>query len=193
MSKLLGRLFLLLLLLIFGIWLGCGLELAWQQTTPEQPSPAGGATPQVALSRLPADLPSNVRVFVRVALPFAVQAHQALGWQTSVIVAQWGLEHGWSVPDAQGYNWGNTTYAPGCTQRGGFCYAPTPAEGLREYVYTARLSFYRGVTQAARQGAIAMAVALGRSPWDAGHYTHDGHPGDDLLAIWRAFHLDMLD
>lgn len=186
MSKMLGRVFLLLLLLLFGIWLGMGFTLAWQQTTP-------GAVPPQQTPALPSGVPANVRAFVRLALPFARQAHHALGWQTSVIVAQWGLEHGWAVPDAQGYNWGNTTYAPGCTQRGGFCYAPTPAEGLREYVYTARLPWYRAVTQAAQQGAAAMAVALGRSPWDAGHYTHDGHPGDDLLAIVQAFHLDVLD
>lgn len=50
-----------------------------------------------------------------------------------------------------------------------FCYAATPAEGLREYVYTARLDFYAGIAPAAKQvGAGAAAQALGRSPWDAG-------------------------
>jgi hypothetical protein len=181
-----------LLLVVGGVWLCRGFELAWQQTTPGERSPAG-VTPQGVPSELPTGLPANVQAFLVLALPFAQQAHQALGWQTSVIVAQWGLEHGWSVPDAQGYNWGNTTYAPGCERRGGFCYASTPAEGLQQYVYTARLPFYVGVTQAAQQGAVAMAGALGRSPWDAGHYTHDGHPGDDLLAILQGFHLDVVD
>jgi hypothetical protein len=142
---------------------------------------------------VPADLPPNVRAFVRLALPYALQAHQSLGWQTSVLLAQWGLEHGWQVPDAQGYNWGNTEYAPGCPKPGRFCYAPTPAEGLREYVYTARLPFYDGVRAAVPNGANAVAVALGVSPWDEGHYTADGYPGDSLLAIMRQFNLYRFD
>lgn len=64
------------------------------------------------LPAIPADLPANVHSFVALALPYAVQAHQTLGWPISMLLAQWGLEHGWTVPDAQGYNWGNTTYAP---------------------------------------------------------------------------------
>ncbi|HLW01865.1 MAG TPA: hypothetical protein VKT82_24640 [Ktedonobacterales bacterium] len=160
---------------------------AWMPT-PVQTSEEAPGQPTV-----PADLPSNVHAFVRLALPYALQAHQALGWQTSVLLAQWGLEHGWQVPDAQGYNWGNTEYAPGCPKPGRFCNAPTPAEGLREYLYTARLPFYDGVRAAVPQGADATAVALGESPWDEGHYTADGHPGDSLLAVMRQFNLYRFD
>jgi hypothetical protein len=157
------------------------------------PTPAAPAQP--ALPAIPNDLPNNVHSFAALALPYAIQAHQALGWPTSVILAQWGLEHGWSVPDANGYNWGNTTFAPNCQYRGSrFCYAPTPAEGLREYVYTARLHYYDGIAPAARQGgADATAVALGESPWDAGHYTTNGQPGSSLIAIMRDFNLYRLD
>jgi hypothetical protein len=147
------------------------------------------------LPPIPNDLPANVHGFLVIALPYAVQAHQALGWPTSVILAQWGLEHGWMAPDTQGYNWGNTTFAPGCPYRGSrFCYAATPAEGLREYVYTARLDFYTGIAPAARQGgADAAAQALGRSPWDAAHYASMGQPGALLLAIMRDFNFYRLD
>jgi hypothetical protein len=165
---------------------------SWQLSvwvpTPVQTSEGAYGQPTV-----PADLPHNVRAFVRLALPYALQAHQALGWQTSVLLAQWGLEHGWQVPDAQGYNWGNTEYAPACPKPGRFCYAPTPAEGLREYLYTAHLPFYDRVRAAVPYGADAVAVALGESPWDEGHYTADGHPGDSLLAIMRQFNLYRFD
>ncbi len=154
--------------------------------TPGQPEPSGQPT-------VPADLPPTVRAFVRLALPSALEAHQALRWQTSVVLAQWGLEHGWQVPDAQGYNWGNTTFAPGCMKRGRFCYAPTPQEGLREYVYTAQLHFYDGVRAAVSQGADAVAVALGKSLWDEGHYGGAAHPGSSLLALLRQFNLYRLD
>lgn len=141
----------------------------------------------------PPDLPPSVRLFIRLALPYALQAHQALRWQTSVIPAQWGLEHGWYVPDAQGFNWGNTTYAPGCPRYGRFCYAATPAEGLREYAYTASLHFYDGVRAAIPQGADAVAVALGVSPWDEGHYGGAAHPGTSLLTILHEFNLYRFD
>ncbi len=192
-GKLLGQVVVGCLLLVVVMWFCRGVQLAWQQTTPGEPSPAGRGTPQVSPS-LPAGVPARVRAFVAVALPWARQAHAALGWPVALVVAQWGWEHGWQVPDSQGFNWGNTTYAPGCPYRAGsrFCYASTPAEGLRQYVYTARLPWYQPVTRASRQGVEAAAVALGRSPWDAGHYTHDGHPGDDLLAVLRAYQLNRL-
>ncbi len=159
--------------------------------------------PAPAIPAVPNDVPQNVHDFLVIALPYAVQAHQALAWPTSVILAQWGLEHGWRVPDYTGYNWGNTSYAPGCSLIGGvnapgspahFCYAPNPAEGLREFVYTARLSYYTGVAPAAAQGgADAAAMALGRSPWDAGHYTNIGQPGSSLIAIMRDFNFYRFD
>jgi hypothetical protein len=143
---------------------------------------------------IPDDLPDNVRSFIVLALPYAVQAHRILGWPTSVVLAQWGLEHGWSVPDAQGYNWGNTTYAPGCPYQGSrFCYAATPEEGLREYVYTAQLQYYDSVRVATSRGADATALALGQSPWDAGHYGGAGQPGSSLLIIMHNFNLYRLD
>jgi hypothetical protein len=143
---------------------------------------------------IPNDLPDNVHAFITIALPYALQAHQVLKWQTSVLLAQWGFEHGWSVPDSQGYNWGNTTYAPGCQYQQGsrFCYAPTPAEGLREYVYTAQLGYYDGVRTAVVHGADATALALGQSPWDGGHYGGD-QPGSALLGIMHDFNLYRFD
>lgn len=153
---------------------------------------ATGTVPK--LPAIPTDLPGNVQRFVKLALPYAVQAHQQLGWPVSVVLAQWGLEHGWHVPDAQGYNWGNTTYAPGCPYHGSrFCYASTPKEGLREYVYTARLSYYDGVRAAVEKGAEATALALGRSPWDEGHYGGAAHPGSLLVGILRNFNFYRFD
>jgi hypothetical protein len=64
---------------------------------------------------------------------------------------------------------------------------------LREYEYTARLHYYDGVRAAVPQGADATAVALGQSPWDAGHYTADGSPGDALLRLMREFILYQFD
>jgi len=167
---------------------------------PPPPPPPAHTGP--SLPSIPNDLPANVHSFIALALPYAVQAHQALGWQTSVILAQWGLEVGWHVPSYTGYNFGNVSSVPGAPTVGGlnvpgsppsFAYARTPADGLRFYLYAARLSYYTDVTIAARHGANATAVALGESPWDAGHYTATGHPGSSLLTIMRDFNLYHFD
>ncbi len=170
-----------------------------QVMVPPTPTPR----PAPAIPAIPNDVPANVHGFLVLAMPYAVQAHQALGWPTSVIMAQWGLEHGWFVPDYTGYNWGNVSAIAGEPSVGGinvpgspaaFAYARTPADGLRYFLSAARLPYYAGVAPAARQGgADAAAVALGHSPWDAGHYTNIGQPGSSLLAIMRDFNFYRFD
>jgi hypothetical protein len=188
---------LLLLLAVFIVRLQPGnawAQMNWALAFWTKPSPAPTQTASVpGQPTVPADLPAPVQSFIVLALPFALQAHQQLGWQTSVVLAQWGLEHGWHVPDAQGYNWGNTTYAPGCPKHGRFCYASSPAEGLREYVYTAQLHFYDGVRAAVPRGADAVAVALGESLWDEGHYGGAAHPGASLLKLLHTYDLYRFD
>lgn len=148
------------------------------------------------------NLPPTISSFITFALPYALQAHKALGWQTSVILAQWGLEVGWHVPTYTGYNWGNVGAMPGVPTVPGtsapgsppaFSYAASPADGVRIYIMAARLPYYDQVFQAVPYGAVDTAVALGRSPWDAGHYTNRGQPGSSLLDIMQRYHLLLLD
>lgn len=141
--------------------------------------------------------------FIQFALPFAQSAHQQTGWPVSMILAQWGLEHGWLVPGFTGYNWGNVGALPGVPEvaSGGawgapayFAYARTPQDGVNYYVAVAHLSFYGGVGHAARHGGPnAAARALGASPWDAAHYTGIGDPGSSLIIIMHAFNLYRFD
>jgi hypothetical protein len=147
-------------------------------------------------------LPAQIDSFLNLALPYALQAHKALGWQTSVILAQWGLEQGWHVPSYTGYNWGNVGPMPGVPTVPGistpgspsaFSYAATPADGERVYIMAARLPYYDRVFLAAPHGATATAIALGYSPWDAGHYTNTGQPGSSLLAIMQRYNLFLFD
>jgi hypothetical protein len=141
--------------------------------------------------------------FIQFALPYAVSAHQQTGWPVSMLLAQWALEHGWTVPGFTGYNWGNVGALPGepTVASGGapgaparFAYAPTPQDGVNYYVAVASLSFYNQVAPAARSGGPnAAARALGASPWDAAHYTGDGDPGDSLITIMSDFNLYRYD
>jgi hypothetical protein len=56
-----------------------------------------------------------------------------------------------------------------------------------------KLSYYSKVAPAAGSGADAAARALGRSPWDAAHYTNTGSPGSSLINVMRAFNLYLYD
>jgi LysM repeat protein len=141
--------------------------------------------------------------FIQFALPYAMSAHQQTGWPVSMILAQWALEHGWTVPGFTGYNWGNVAALPGVptVASGGavgapalFAYAPTPQDGVNYYVAVSGLSYYSQVAPAARKGGPnAAARALGASPWDAAHYTGDGNPGDSLITIMSDFNLYRYD
>ncbi len=141
--------------------------------------------------------------FIQFALPYAQSAHQQTGWPVSMILAQWGLEHGWSVPGFTGYNWGNVGALPGAPEvaSGGavgapayFAYAPTPQDGVNYYVAVAGLSYYSAVAPAARSGGPnAAATALGESPWDATNYTAVGDPGSSLINLMQAYNLYRFD
>lgn len=144
----------------------------------------------------------GVKQFIAFVLPYARRAHAQTGWPTSLILAQWGVEHGWRLPGYTGYNFGNCGAIPGEPTIGGlnvpgspsaFSYARTPEDGLRQYVHVAHLGYYRAVAPAARSGVDAAARALGRSPWDAGHYTDHADPGSSLLAVLHVYNLYWYD
>lgn len=144
--------------------------------------------------------------FVCVALPFARLAQQKMldegmahPWYVSVMLAQWGVEQGWTLPGYTGYNWGNVSAVAGYPAIGGlavagspsaFAYAYTAIQGLDEYVLFTKGGYYAGVTDAYPQGPVAQAIALGESPWDAAHY---GGAGRTLLSVMSAFGLQRFD
>lgn len=146
--------------------------------------------------------PSNVRAFIAYTLPYARKASAQTGWPVSVILAQWGLETGWRTKTYTGFNWGNCGAMPGQPTIGGinkpgspaaFAYAYTPSQGVDEYIHVAHLGYYTQVAASAHNGADAAARALGRSPWDWGHYTNRGDPGSSLVSIMRVFNLYYYD
>lgn len=146
---------------------------------------------------------SGEAAFVAAVLPYAQRAAQQTRWPTSLILAQWGVEQGWKTPGYTGFNWGNVAALPGEPTVGGihkagspaaFAYATTPEDGLRYYMRVAQLGYYTAVAPAAAsQGVDAAARALGRSPWDAAHYTDHGDPGSALLAMLQRYNLYQYD
>lgn len=52
-----------------------------------------------------------------------------------------------------------------------------------DYVRVMSLSYYNDVRAAGKTGSVKdTLIALGKSPYDAGHYTDNGNPGSKLLA-----------
>ncbi|HEU0027869.1 MAG TPA: LysM peptidoglycan-binding domain-containing protein [Ktedonobacterales bacterium] len=171
---------------------------------PMTPIAKSSTTFKPTTTRPPAtSAPGNVKAFINFTLPYAKQASKQTGWPVSMILAQWGLETGWRVKTFTGYNWGNCGAMPGQPMIGGtsapgspaaFAYAYTPAQGVTQYVHVAHLRYYTSVAPAARTGgADAAARALGRSPWDWGHYTNRNTPGSSILAIMQRYNLYWYD
>ncbi len=161
-----------------------------------------GAKPDTFDMGGPVPRPVNTpATFVATMLPYARRANQTLGWPVSMILAQWGVEHGWTLPDFDRWNEGNvkafnspTGVCYGAPVVRGFCSPATPGAGVAIYIHSAQLHYYTGIAVAARQGGPnAAARALGNSPWDAGHYTSDNSPGDSLLSAMQAFNLYRYD
>lgn len=147
--------------------------------------------------------------FICTALPFArlayndmINSGMAHPWYVSFILAQWGVEGGWSMPTYTGYNFGNVSALAGYPAIGGinvpgspsaFAYAYTPLQGVTYYVIYAQMRLYTGVTAAYPQGPYAQAYAMGASPWDAGHYAVNGQYGAKLVNAMNAFNLTRFD
>jgi hypothetical protein len=178
-------------------WLGGAHGYAFPTPTPT-PRPVYAVHPVV----------SGEYDFVCTALPFARLAQQEMiqngqhPWYLSVILAQWGIEQGWSMPGYTGYNFGNVSAISGYPYVGGvnvpgspsaFAYAYTPVQGVFYYTTYTQMGLYAGVTNSWVNGPIAQAIALGESPWDAGHYTGDGNPGSSLVGVINVFGLERFD
>jgi hypothetical protein len=149
--------------------------------------------------------------FVCAALPFARLAQDKMTsgtnaqphpWYISLILAQWGVEQGWTIPGYTGYNWGNSSALPGFPavagtnqpgSPGAFAYATSAEMGVAIYVDFVKNGLYDAVARAYPSGPQAQAVALGQSPWDAGHYTATGNPGSSLLATMQYYRLQRYD
>jgi len=147
--------------------------------------------------------------FICTALPFARLANQRMEeagmshpWYVSTILAQWGVEFGWSMPSYTGYNFGNVSGIPGYPAVGGinvpgspssFAYAYTPLQGVDYYVLFVQNGYYNNVADAYPRGPIAQALAIGASPWDADHYNLGGQWGGKLTSAIQTFDLTRFD
>lgn len=134
--------------------------------------------------------PAHVQAFIDRVLPYARRAAAATGLPVSVILAQWGGESGWGRNAVAQQNNLGAIYG-----ESGFRTYASLDEFTDDWIRVIHLPYYDAVRAAARDGdPVAVARALGESPYDNGHYSQgDGTPGSFLIQIMNNFNLRDYD
>jgi hypothetical protein len=131
------------------------------------------------------------RAFVEEFLPLAGEAERLTARADGRMLAasaitQWALETGWgtSALCRNGHNLAGIRGAHGFATFASFQqFVVRYAQVLLDTRDADGRALYAQVLQAADQGVEAQLEALGRSPWDAGHYGDP--PGAHLIALYR--------
>lgn len=134
--------------------------------------------------------PSFEQLFINKVVAAAARCAADTGLWTSVVLAQWADETAWGTSRAWLYGNNPAGVSPG----GKIASYPSQAAGFAAYVQTMGLKYYEPVRDARPLGAVAQALALGRSPWAGGHYTAEGGiPGSSLVGIIGSMDLTAYD
>ena len=135
--------------------------------------------------------PPHVQAFIDRVLPFARRACAETGLPVSLILAQWATESAWGRSDlARRNNLGSIA------GRGGMRSYPDLEAFRKDYVRVINLSYYDEVRRTAAQGGdpLAVAQALGRSPYSESHYADRANrPGGYLAQVMSDFNLREYD
>ncbi len=110
--------------------------------------------------------------------PQANTVSAATGIDAFVLLAQWGVETGWGNQINNQNNLGNIRDKPGS-----FAQLPTLDAFCQLAIATWHNGYYPGVLAAV--GPVAQIIAIGESPWDAGHYNSGGGPGSSIRAAYN--------
>ncbi len=134
--------------------------------------------------------PSFEQLFITNHVAQAARAAAETGLWTSVVLAQWADETAWGTSPAFVFGCNFAGVSPG----GKIATYPSESAGLAAYVETMNLPFYDAVRIAKSEGARVQALALGYSPWAAGHYEAvGGGAGSALVAIIDSLNLTAYD
>ena len=108
----------------------------------------------------------TARQFAVMYSTFAKTVSVGTGLRPVVLLAQWGVETGWGTTWAGApNNLANIECGPGI-----FCRYLTLSDFCDACVATWHNGNYSSVLATAGAGPTAQAIAIGESPWDAGHY-----------------------
>jgi hypothetical protein len=128
---------------------------------------------------------------------YAVRNAEPFGLDPDLFLTQWAVEVAWGESFAASYNLGNIRGPGGPFQN---------FANFDDYVNTAIWTlahagdpvgsgtYYAGVRASASHAVDAQMIALGKSPWDAGHYMDTrGGPGTKLIRFWEELRMSTLD
>ncbi|MGA2835513.1 MAG: hypothetical protein ABSF84_02840 [Acidimicrobiales bacterium] len=129
--------------------------------------------------------------FLELVAPYAIPAAERAGFWPSVVLAQWADETEWGSSLA----WLHGCNPAGISPGGVIASYPSIAAGADAWIATALQSDYDPVRAEYSHGNLAQALALGRSPWAAGHYIAEGSsvPGTSLYDIIEDNDLESFD
>lgn len=107
------------------------------------------------------------------------------GLNRVLFLAQFALETGWGTSQLASHNNLAGIKYTGFfgSDFGGFASYDSLNQFESDYIRVLSLPFYDNVRASRGQSVNAQMVALGNSPWDAGHYNNGGGPGSSLEAF----------
>jgi hypothetical protein len=104
------------------------------------------------------------------------------GIDRTALLIQWAVETNYGQQINNANNLGNIRCGPDS-----FCQYASPSQFVGAAIFVWHNGFYPDVLAAAGMSLDVQLLAIGSSPWDAGHYDNGGGPGSSLLAIKSEF------
>jgi len=107
------------------------------------------------------------------------------------LICQWGVETAWGSAINNQNNLANIRCVSGIPCVAGFSQFPSLDSFCAVCVNTWFNGFYGAVLATAGHDIETQLVAIGKSPWDAGHYNNGGGPGSSLITAAEELQLLM--
>ena len=135
----------------------------------------------------------SVASFCTAMAPYARQAAVATGLDCRLFLTQWGYESTWGTSSVASHNnFAGIEHSSGkgctcCTGDGVYTICPNVQDFTNLYIAILEQGIYASVRATAGQALSVQMVALGNSPWAAGHYAGScGSPGCALIEVYNA-------
>lgn len=119
---------------------------------------------------------------------YAEQAAAGTGLLPGLFLAQWAVETAYASSFAGTFNLGNITRGG---SQFGFVNYGSYTQAVDAEILLLHDAPYAGVLAAAGADLGQQCIALGASPWDAGHYDNGGGPGSSLIATLPVFGMNI--
>lgn len=128
--------------------------------------------------------------FANAYYPQAVEVSNGTGIDPFALLSQWAVETNWATEIYNENNLGNIRCVQGIPCVGGFSQFPSLEDFVQCAIATWHNGNYADVLASAGKPLNDQLIAIGKSPWDAGHYTGKApfnYAGGSLIAAMEEF------